>query len=378
MKKKTIAFGGLLLAVAITGYSVSGTYAKYISNIDFTDEARVAKWEFNLKNNSTNKAYTIDLFKDSYEILSADGKGTGKSKVVSSEPGVKVVAPGTSGQYEVQIDGTAETNYTIAYENIKVENTIQIKDSKGKVVYNPIKFQINNNGKELTSEQLAAEIKKLSKPTTVYPANYTLNDANKVGFTISWKWDFEKAITDDSTDAEKKAAEQQDAWDTQLAKQQGTVKVSLDLVVTQSDKPATASIKNNANTIQFADLNNSKFKTEIATLKSDWGYDLTKVEDVVFNGKTLTGTIVKNENYDKSKWPVADQTGYYYAVGITGSQEANIELKENGKYKQPVHTNANGIETLIFALNPNAKVKVINYRVNGVEYTLDYSELNFN
>ena len=45
MKKRTMAVGGLLLAVAMTSYSVAGTYAKYTSKIDLADEARIAKWD---------------------------------------------------------------------------------------------------------------------------------------------------------------------------------------------------------------------------------------------------------------------------------------------------------------------------------------------
>ena len=49
MKKRTMAVGGLLMAVAMTSYSVAGTYAKYTSKIDLTDDARVAKWDFYAK-----------------------------------------------------------------------------------------------------------------------------------------------------------------------------------------------------------------------------------------------------------------------------------------------------------------------------------------
>ena len=52
MKKKIAVLGTLLMAVVITGYSVSGTYAKYVSEIDIEDEARVAKWKIGMNEES--------------------------------------------------------------------------------------------------------------------------------------------------------------------------------------------------------------------------------------------------------------------------------------------------------------------------------------
>ena len=160
MKKKGMALCGLFMAVAITGYSVSGTYAKYTSTIDMTDEARVAKWGFNLKKDETSTSrYDINLFEDSYLVT-----GDTNTKVVSSEPGIKVVAPGTEGSYKFAVEGTAETNFTVSIENITLENTITTTyDNEGVTeTYSPIKLQVNGGAWiEATEDALKAELAKL-------------------------------------------------------------------------------------------------------------------------------------------------------------------------------------------------------------------------
>ena len=60
---KLTILGTLLLAVVISGYSVSGTYAKYTSSIDLSDEARVAKWQIKMDQDTMNE---LNLFEDSY------------------------------------------------------------------------------------------------------------------------------------------------------------------------------------------------------------------------------------------------------------------------------------------------------------------------
>ncbi len=117
MKKKGMALGALLMAVAITGYSVSGTYAKYISSVDLTDEARVAKWGFNVtdENGDPISDNKVNLFASSYynngnkyvQSLNCDVDGNNCDKVV---------APGTHGTYTFKLAGEMETRYNLSFE----------------------------------------------------------------------------------------------------------------------------------------------------------------------------------------------------------------------------------------------------------------------
>ena len=125
MKKKMTVLGGLLMAVAITGYSVSGTYAKYISSMDMTDEARVAKWSIAMTDKgTTTETADINLFANSY--TNAGGK------YVQAIDTDRVVAPGTSGFYEFDLNATIETNYTLDFKLLADSDLTEEEKNAGK------------------------------------------------------------------------------------------------------------------------------------------------------------------------------------------------------------------------------------------------------
>ena len=62
MKKRLSILAVLLLAITVTAYSVSGTYAKYTSNAAGTSTARVAKWAFQINDNDVTNSFTFNLF----------------------------------------------------------------------------------------------------------------------------------------------------------------------------------------------------------------------------------------------------------------------------------------------------------------------------
>lgn len=354
MKKKGTIVAGLMMAVVLTGYSVAGTYAKYTSAMDFADEARVAKWNFQLVGNSSNSNYDIDLFKDSYQI-----EGTENNKVVSSEPGVKVVAPGTEGKYAFNLTGTAETNYTIAMSDVVVENTIKTAN------YNPIKFSIDGTN-WMTDEELKTALENQVDSTLVYPANYVLNEK----FEISWKWDFETAV-------DGMTREEVDALDTQLAKAQGTVKVSLKLTVTQSDKAAGTHVTAPKTTV-FAKAP----QEAIESMKSNALYaslDEKKFADVKFNGKALVGSIEANHDLDAA-FGTGYNTGYYYPIVIMGGETGvayvnngySYNVADNNIILVPLHTDAAEKTIKIDIYKDNTKAELIG------SYTIDYSNVQFN
>lgn len=205
MKKKTMAFGGLLAAVAMTGYSVAGTYAKYISAFDLADEARVAKWDFNVTGKDNVITNKLDLFSDSYYL-------NDNNLYVKSLNGEKVIAPGTKGEYTFKLVGTSEVRYMLNFD-IEAENDVVlyylVKDGKLAIStfeftdkttgekskeYRPLTYTITyKRGGEVvnTMEGKLPEIKELLDA-------YNESDKVKAGFqpgvldqeyTISWKWD---------------------------------------------------------------------------------------------------------------------------------------------------------------------------------------------
>lgn len=238
MKKKTMAVGGLLLAVAMTGYSVAGTYAKYTSSIDLTDEARVAKWEFTAKDGGNCKEITgvyneqtgqmdgtrwecqetnkLNLFADSY-TYNNDTK-----LYVKSFDGDKVVAPGTQGEFKARFGGamevrhdfklsfTADKEVAVYYKEV-TENgktKLDIKSFKtaeeeanlktaGYTKYSPMTYTLNLYGNGVT-KTYTGSLDKIKTDLTAWNASAE-NDfvPGRLGMAldISWKWD---AITQDT------------------------------------------------------------------------------------------------------------------------------------------------------------------------------------
>lgn len=249
MKKMSI-LAVLLVAVVVTTFSVSGTYAKYTSKIDTTDEARIAKWEFgaakvNDDNTttalSTTQTNTIDLFASSY-------KWNGDKYVEAINGTDKVVAPGTEGEYTFKLVGNMEVRYNLDFKlavendfvvyydidaNGNVINTSNTKGSQAKE-YHPLRFSVlytDNAGKEhtditdVTTAGLVAGLKAYSEKIA---AKGFGPGAMRQQFKISWKWNAVNEGMDGLT------ADQANALDTWAGQNMSaaTDKVVMDLTIT--------------------------------------------------------------------------------------------------------------------------------------------------
>lgn len=220
MKKKMTVLAGLLMAVVVTGYSVSGTYAKYISQVDLTDEARVARWELvatNGNNEVLEATNTIDLFANSYHF-------NGKQYVKAINDTDRLIAPGTAGTYTLNLDGYMETAYFL---NFKVNSTqdpvvyYTVDGNKVKAMstdkndakfagdtvkeYHPLTYTIvyTKNGNEVITDEAKKIVNKTAAEAKVMLDAYnTYAQANPFGagkladlqYVISWKWDTRNAV----------------------------------------------------------------------------------------------------------------------------------------------------------------------------------------
>lgn len=201
MKTKMTILGTLMMAVIITSYSVSGTYAKYVSEIDLADEARVAKWEIGLEQDSMKN---LDLFQDSYEYKK-DGNKTVVALPNADTTKDNVVAPGTSGQYTFALTGTIETNYRISV-TASGDNTVTTT-YEGEA-YNPIRFylseQDNVDINTVAEDDLLTFDDLLTALNALYSGTgdkvYAPGEVNVPSYTIYWKWDFAGAKTIDKAD----------------------------------------------------------------------------------------------------------------------------------------------------------------------------------
>lgn len=188
MKKRNIILGSLIAAVAITSYSVSGTYAKYTASQTVTDTARVAKWGIESGNQ------TIDLFKDSYTNAKSD------ATVTTANGGVaKIVAPGTSGIYAFDFnkDYAPETDYIV-----KFANNGSTDGTNGKIKYFVTKVADTTAVTDFdtlfpdgttsyaTVDALVAQMSTLSAT----PVKAGTVDTSV--YVIGWKWDFDKQVDD--------------------------------------------------------------------------------------------------------------------------------------------------------------------------------------
>lgn len=227
MKKKMIGLCALLTAVVMTGYSVSGTYAKYTVSKVAGDEARVAKWGID-----TTK--TINLFDTSY--VSSDNPA---ATDVVSDPngdGMKVVAPGTSGVYAFTLGGSApETNYTLSVvDNGSVDGTVDAATSKGQIVYylksitgDTTNLKFADVG--FTDSDKVASISDLVTKINDKYANkvFAANSTDDSVYAIGWEWKFEDAAN----------MTENDSRDTNLGNKTtlDTVKLDITITATQSE-----------------------------------------------------------------------------------------------------------------------------------------------
>lgn len=248
MNKKMSVLGILLMAVVVTSYSVSGTYAKYVSDVSVADEARVAKWQIGLAKDSMQ---TMDLFKSSYTygengvVVKALNDANAKTN--------KLVAPGTKGQYTFALTGIVETNYTIdvAIVDEKTGNTVVLTEQElnpesatNDVAYNPLKFYLSSdstvniddvaNDDLLTFEQLKTALTNLYKDEAGNKIVYKPGKVSKTNTTqtIYWKWDFSTGTENDKLDTKLGQAIAADVTSK-------TVKLGLKITAEQTNEKAT-------------------------------------------------------------------------------------------------------------------------------------------
>lgn len=168
----TIALIIALIALLL----VASSYAKYLSSGTGSDSARVAKWSFKVGGTDVvaTDTFTFDLFKT---ITDTDGK-TAETDVVSANSD-KVIAPGTSGSFDLVLENKSEVSakYGIEYT---VTNTATI----------PVQFSVDD-GKTWT-DSLTNVV--ASDTDTKLAAN---NGSKTI--TVQWKWAYEGNDTTDVT-----------------------------------------------------------------------------------------------------------------------------------------------------------------------------------
>lgn len=222
----------LLVLTLVTTCFVSGTFAKYVTEGEGEDTARVAKWGVEVE-------VTGDGFKTEYG--KDDGDSSVSGSTVISSTGDKVVAPGTSGTFGgISITGTPEVA-------VKIDTTADVKlegwnIAPGGEFYCPLVFTIGdekinglNYSKSTAGGQNSFEnaIKTAIQDATSreYGAGTDLSAAGE-DITYSWTWPFESA--------EGTETNQDDELDTLLGDNAAkgsapTISITVTTTVTQID-----------------------------------------------------------------------------------------------------------------------------------------------
>lgn len=159
-KSKKIILILTLLLVALTIGIGGYTYAKYTTSVRGGGQVDVAKWSFKVNNNS-EQLETIRLIDTVDETRLVNGK----------------IAPGTRGEFTINIDGTG-TEVGIDYF-IKFENE-------------------QNKPTNLTYTYEGQKFKSLAEIEAFASGAISADESNKTrDITIEWEWDYETGDKDE-------------------------------------------------------------------------------------------------------------------------------------------------------------------------------------
>ena len=181
---------GLMVAVLISTSTISGTFAKYVSEGSSQDTARVA--EFGVRITANGQTFT-----DKHEGIEANWSG---KNTVDGE-GENVIAPGTKGDMvKMTLTGQPEVAVRVTYDL----TTFDLTDwtlYDGTTEYCPVIFTVNNEtfGTNDTSatnkfstvtelkEAITTAVEDYSKE---YVPNTDLSGVGEDSLAISWEWPF--------------------------------------------------------------------------------------------------------------------------------------------------------------------------------------------
>ena len=151
--KKKVGIACLILLLLLVVNTIVFTYAKYITTEKASGHAEIAKWSFEIVKEG-EETKTINLIDTAYKHTLVDGK----------------IAPGTSGKFEIWVDGTGSEvgiDYAIEFANEKNKPNNLYFTSQG-IQYNSIEEVPAMTGKILCSEE-----------------------DKKVGHVLFWTWPYE-------------------------------------------------------------------------------------------------------------------------------------------------------------------------------------------
>lgn len=162
------AASGLMIAALLTTGMISGTFAKYITQDELNDSARVAKWGVNL-------GISGNLYGEAYDGTNNTIVTSGSTATVqSSSAGEKVVAPGTKNAdsgLHITLNGKPEVS-TKVYGTVKTQNIYLATGEYGVMV----------KTQNVTAEDFAAGKKYYTLDGTSYKETSALKPGQNVEY----------------------------------------------------------------------------------------------------------------------------------------------------------------------------------------------------
>ena len=178
MKKRSriVSLGVLALTLTMMSTCLMGsTMARYVTEVTGSAKAAVAAWSFKA-NEGTSTFTAIDLGDKSNRTAYKDG-----------DIKVGVIAPGTSGKFDIVIDGSGS--------EVGIDYVVTIDSADGTTLPDDLKFKIDNTDYTLASE----------KTGTIDYA--TGADSMKKTITVNWEWAFGEDDTAEENKIDNKSAD---------------------------------------------------------------------------------------------------------------------------------------------------------------------------
>ena len=192
----------LLVAVLLTTCVISGTFAKYVTEAEAGDSARVAKWGVTVT--ASGSLFETQYANDGTVEKDKDGNDISYT-VVSSSSTDDVVAPGTASGNGLafSITGTPEVAVNVDFDITDVKDIVLEKgtyldyttgnDATDTFTldedYYPIVYTLKKDGTEVKSGSMANIAAYLNGIEGNYAANTNLT--NTFGsYTLTWAWAF--------------------------------------------------------------------------------------------------------------------------------------------------------------------------------------------
>lgn len=177
MKKKSYVgrLGALaLMLTVITTCLLGGTMARYVTEVTGSATATVAAWSFKANHDGAELTTTtpIDL-------------GDTANRTSYDETTLKegVIAPGASGKFTIEIDGSG-SEVGIDYD-VAIKASTTKPDSSGTNLPDDLLFSTE----EITASKPGVALDNLTIPTGNIDYSATANDMKK-DITIYWAWGF--------------------------------------------------------------------------------------------------------------------------------------------------------------------------------------------